>query len=146
MCIAKKCVQIFAFSIFMSALTVPATHAAEAKTDKNNDTPLYVDFKHIVVPVIKKNGRTGMVALNLMAEVKDQEAQSIVTSHMPRLRDAFIRSLYGTMEDKQYISQNGNLDVERIKTRLMHTVDLVMKDKNGHIKDILFQNISQQTY
>lgn len=144
--IAKKCVQVFVFSVFISALSIPSSHAAGAKTDKNPDAPIYVDFKHIVVPVIKKNGRTGMIALNVMAEVKDAEAKNIVNSHLPRLRDAFIRSLYGTMEDKQYMSQNGNLDVDRIKTRLMHTVDLVLKDKDGPIKDILFQNITQQTY
>lgn len=144
--IAKKCVQVFMFSLLISVLSIPATNAAGTKNNKNTDTPIYVDFKHIVVPIIQKNGRTGMIALNLMAEVKDAEAQSVVNSHMPRLRDAFIRSLYGTMEDKQFISQNGNLDVDRIKTRLMHTVNLVMKDKNDHIKDILFQNITQQTY
>lgn len=143
---AKKCVQLFACTVFFSTAVIPAGFAAGAGAKKPSDAPIYVDFKHIVVPVIRQNGRTGIVALNVMAEVKDEQAQTIVTNHLPRLKDAFIRSLYGSMDDTKMNAQNGTLDIERIKTRLMQTANLVLKDKDGPIKDILFQNITQQTY
>lgn len=146
MFIAKKCVQVFAFTIFFATSAIPSGFASGPASKKAADGPIYVDFKHIVVPIIRENGRTGMIALNLMAEVKDEKAQSTVTNHLPRLRDAFIRSLYGTMDGKQFIAKNGNLDVDSIKLRLMQTANLVLKDKDSPIKDILFQNITQQTY
>lgn len=144
--IAKKCAQAFVFSLLFTATAIPSAFAAGGKATAKTDEPIYVDFKHIVVPIIRENGRTGMVAINLMAEVKDQDAQNVVATHLPRLRDAFIRSLYGTMDDKRFVAENGNLDVDRIKNRLMHTANLVLKDKDGPIKDILFQNITQQRY
>ncbi|MDB5478369.1 MAG: Flagellar basal body-associated FliL family protein, partial [Alphaproteobacteria bacterium] len=106
-----------------------------------------VDFKNIVVPVIKQNGSTGLIALTVMAEVKDEEAEGIVKTQMPRLRDAFIRALYGNLDSNRFIRKDGALDIDIIKTRLMKTAAYVMKDdKESPIKDILFQNISQQTY
>ncbi len=119
---------------------------ASGGAKKPVEGPIYVDFKSIVVPVIKKNGRTGVVALSVMGQVKDQKDQELVTQHMPRLRDAFIRALYGNMDDKKFTRQNGALDMEYIKERLLKTAGLVMKDKENPIQDILFQNIAQQSY
>ncbi len=106
-----------------------------------------MDFKNIVVPVIKRNGETGVIALSLMAQVKDPEAQTKVTDHLPRLRDAFIRTLYGNLETAQFVTAEGALDIPQIKNRLMKTAGLVMKkDKKNPIQDLLFQNIAQQSY
>jgi flagellar basal body-associated protein FliL len=109
--------------------------------------PMYVDFKNIVIPVIKKNGKTGVIALAVMAEVDDQEGHNQVTSQLPKLRDAFIRTLYGNMESNKFVRDDGALDIDHIKERLLKTAAYVMKsDKENPIKDILFQNISQQSY
>lgn len=127
------------------AIANPAYASGSTKTEKV-EGPVYVDFKNIVVPVIKKNGRTGVVALSMMAEVKNAEAKTEVTHHLPKLRDAFIRALYGNLETKQYVREDGVLNIEQIKTRLMKTAAFVMKDKESTITDILFQNIAQQSY
>jgi flagellar basal body-associated protein FliL len=130
----------------ISMIGMNDAHANGGGAKKPVDGPIYVDFKSIVVPVIKKNGRTGVVALSVMGQVKDQKDQELVTQHMPRLRDAFIRALYGNMDDKKFTRQNGALDMEYIKERLLKTAGVVMKDKENPIKDILFQNIAQQSY
>ena len=132
-------------ALFAITLAFPAVAKEGAAAPKEG--PMYVDFKNIVIPVIKKNGSTGVLALSMMAEVKDQAAQSSVTDHMPKLRDAFIRALYGNLEGKRLVKEDGALDIERVKARLMKSAQYVMKDqKEIEIKDLLFQNIAQQTY
>jgi flagellar basal body-associated protein FliL len=134
------------FLVIVILVTAPA-FASEETALPDNDAPMYVDFKNIVVPVIKKNGQTGVVALSLMAQVKDQDDQSKVVDNLPRLRDAFIRSLYGSLSNKKFLTEEGALDIPQIKDHLMKTAGLVLKgDDKGLIKDILFQNIAQQTY
>lgn len=137
-------VALFALSL---AFTATPALASEGGAEKPKDAPMYVDFKNIVVPVIKKNGSTGVIALSMMAEVKDEKTQATITDNMPRLRDAFIRALYGNLEGNRFVREDGALDIDRIKTRLMKSAQYVMKDKNDvQIKDLLFQNIAQQTY
>lgn len=137
-------VALFALSLVLSG---PAFASEHGGGEKPKNAPMYVDFKSIVVPVIKKNGSTGVIALSMMAEVKDEKTQATLTDNMPRLRDAFIRALYGNLEGNRFVKADGALDIERIKTRLMKSVQYVMKDKTDvEIKDLLFQNIAQQTY
>jgi flagellar basal body-associated protein FliL len=131
------------------ALSFTPAHASEGAEDSKMPAkgPMYVDFKNIVVPVIKKDGRTGVIALAIMAEVANQDDNNEVTGKLPRLRDAFIRALYGNMESNDYVRADGALDIDHIKDRLMKTAAYVMKDeKENPIKDILFQNIAQQGY
>jgi flagellar basal body-associated protein FliL len=138
---------IVIFALIFALGTIPAAHATEEAASTAAKGPIYVDFKNIVVPVIKKNGHTGVLALAIMAEVPDQQANSEVTGKLPKLRDAFIRALYGNIEGEQYIRADGAIDIDHIKDRLMKTAAYVMKDdKENPIKDILFQNISQQSY
>ena len=136
------------FLVIVILATAPAfASGGEEETLPDKDAPMYVDFKNIVVPVIKKNGQTGVVALSLMAQVKDQDDQSKVVDNLPRLRDAFIRSLYGSLSSKKFMTEEGALDIPQIKDHLMKTAGLVLKgDNKGLITDILFQNIAQQTY
>lgn len=137
------------FCVLLFALSMPAfaNEGGGEAAKKSGDEPLYVDFKNIVVPVIKRNGETGVIALSLMAQVKDPEAQTKVMDHLPRLRDAFIRTLYGNLETAQFVTAEGALDIPQIKYRLMKTAGLVMKkDKKNPIQDLLFQNIAQQSY
>ena len=121
-----------------------SAHASEG--EKPKDGPMYVDFKNIVVPVIKKNGSTGVLAVTMMAEVKDEKDQTQVTDYMPKLRDAFIRVLYGNIESKRFVKEDGALDIDQIKNKLLQSAEYVMKSKENPIKDILFQNIAEQTY
>ncbi len=135
----------FAVSAFL-LIAAPSVHAA-AGDDIAKGKPLYVDFKNIVVPVIKKNGRSGVVSISVMAEVKDEKSQSAVMDNMPRLRDAFIRTLYGNLENHRFMREDGTLNIESIKTNLMKSARYVMRQQEGvAINDLLFQNIGQQTF
>lgn len=133
-------------AMFMAAAPLSA-QASGGSPEKPKEGPVYVDFKSIVVPIIKKDGRTGVIALNVMAEAKDQKAESEITRNLPRLRDAFIRILYGNMNNKKFVGENGALNIDYIKERLIKTAAFVMKDqKENPVQDILFQNIAQPRY
>lgn len=143
----KSAIRALAASCILALAMATPSFASEGGEAKPKDGPLYVDFKNIVVPVIKRNGQTGVVALSLSAQVQDVGDQTKVMDHVPRLRDAFIRTLYGNLDTNQLMREDGMLDIPMIKERLLKTAALVMKDKESNpIKDILFQNIAQQTY
>lgn len=134
-------------ALFITAIPFNAQASGGGSAPVPKDGPLYVDFKSIVVPVIKKDGRTGVIALNVMAEAKDQDAEAEITRNLPRLRDAFIRILYGNMDNKKFIGENGVLNMDYIKERLIKTAAFVMKDKKENpVQDILFQNIAQPRF
>jgi flagellar basal body-associated protein FliL len=141
----NRVLTICAF-IFMALYAPCAAQANETTAEVDPNKPIFVDFKNIVVPVIKKNGSTGIIAISMMAQVPNQSAQDKVTNNMPRLRDAFIRTLYGSLESNRFVRDDGALDIENIKQSLMKTANYVMKEKENPINDILFQNIAQQTY
>lgn len=133
--------------VFAVLLSVPALTPAMASGGEDSKAgPMYVDFKNIVVPIIKANGRTGIVSLNVIAEVKDVDAQNKVTGHMPRYKDAFIRALYGNMDNAYFMKENGSLNIEHIKERLLRSASLISRGEESPIKDILFQQIGQQSY
>jgi len=128
-------------------VAAPLSATASGGEEKAHTGPLYVDFKNIVVPVIKKNGRSGVISISMMAEVKDEKSQTVVTDNMPRLRDAFIRTLYGNIENNRFVKDDGTLNIEDIKANLMKSARYVMRKQEGvTIQDLLFQNIAQQTY
>lgn len=141
----QNCAIAFVIAFFMAVTGGTSVHAAGADGTKP-DGPVYVDFKNIVVPVIKKNGRSGVVAISMMVQVKDEAAQDKVKSQMPKLRDAFIRTLYGNLEKSRYTRPDGALDIENIRLSLMRTADRVMDGTEQPIQDLLFQNIAQQTF
>lgn len=141
----KRASAIF-FGLTLTILMVFSGNAhASGAAKPAHDGPIYVDFKNIVVPVIKKNGRTGVVSISLMAEVANADDQNKVTHRMPKYKDAFIRALYGSLENERYM-KNGTLNIDSIKARLLKSAHYVSKGEDNPIKDILFQNIGQQTY
>jgi hypothetical protein len=143
----QKIAIAFMLSFFLAlGGQTPTAHAAGNEKKPAAAGPIYVDLKNIVVPVIKKNGSTGIIALTVTVQVKDEDAQETVRSHMPKLRDAFIRTLYGNLETKRYILPDGALDIENIRANLMRTADRVMIGPDRPIEDLLFQNIAQQTF
>lgn len=142
---------MFFVALFLAAMPCESRANGGGAPEKAKDGPIYVDFKSIVVPVIKKDGRTGVIALSVMAETKDQQGETEITRNLPRLRDAFIRTLYGNMDNKKFVGENGTLNIDYIKERLIKTAAYVMKDSKGEskenpIRDILFQNIAQPRY
>lgn len=108
-----------------------------------HEGPMFVQIEQFVVPIIKKNGKTGVIALSIVAEVDSVEADEEVRAYMPRLKDAYIRALYGDVIAKQ-LTKNGVLDMMLLKDRLVKTSNYVLK--TAVVKDILLDKMAQHTF
>lgn len=137
----------FVFGLVFGVLNVQTAMASggeEAKAEASKDEPLFVKIEPIIVPVIKKNGRSSMLAIELVAEVVDEDAGSKVRTHMPRVRDSFIRALYGNVERNHFLQPDGALNMDMIKKRLVASANYVMQ--KNLVKDVLVSGINQQTF
>lgn len=132
------------------ALVVPqiiwpvTAHAADNSKAARSGKPMFVRLNPISIPVIRKNGTTSVLALDLIAEVKSEADREKVEAIRPKLRDNFIRALYGNLETHHLVSPNGFLDIEKVKSRLMRTSLHVMKEPT--ITDILFNNVNHRAF
>lgn len=126
-------------------MPVLSAHAADKAEDEHAvEGPLFVEIDQIVIPIIKKNGKTGVVSLKLVAEVDSLEADEKVRNYMPRLKDAYIRSLYGDTLSRKLSTEDGMLDMVMLKEHLIKTSNYVLK--TAVVKDILLDKMAQHTF
>jgi flagellar basal body-associated protein FliL len=111
---------------------------------KPGDVTMFVKLNPINVPIIRKNGTTSILAIDIVAECKDEKAKEKVEAAKPRLRDSFIRALYGNIEVNKLVREDGALDMERVKQRLIQGSLYVLKEPA--ITDILFNGVSHRAF
>jgi len=138
--------QFLAIGLFLGiGITHPAfANEEEAPAKKPGEEFLFVKMNAINIPVIRQNGTTSMLALDIMAEVKDEDAKEKVESFKPRLRDSFIRALYGNLETNKLVKADGSLDMERVRDRLLKGSLYVLKEPA--ITDILFSGVNHRAF
>jgi flagellar basal body-associated protein FliL len=116
----------------------------EAAPKPSGDLPVFVKINPINIPVIRKNGTTSVLALDIIAEVKTESDREKVEAIRPKLRDTFIRSLYGNLEVNKLVNREGMLDMEKVKARLMKSSLYVMKEPM--ITDLLFNGVNHRAF
>ncbi len=131
--------------VFILPVTTVLAGGGDTSQDKADDSgPIFVEIDQIVVPIIKRNGKTGMISLSLVAEVNTEEENQEIQNYMPRLKDAYIRSLYGNVIAKRLSNENGTLDMMRLKEHLIKTTNYVLK--SAHVNDILLNHMAQHSF
>ncbi|HEY1096619.1 MAG TPA: hypothetical protein VGF14_05210, partial [Alphaproteobacteria bacterium] len=110
------------------AFTPACAMASEEAPKKEGNDPVFVKINPINIPVIRKNGTTSVLALDIIAEVKTQADREKVEAIRPKLRDNFIRALYGNLEINKLVKSDGVLDIDKVKIRLLKTSLYVMKE------------------
>lgn len=139
----KRYFLTFAAGLILALVSVPVlASGGGAAAEHVEGQPIYVELKPLIVPVFARHSKVEILALNLVIEAKDTEDSHKITENTPKLRDGFIRSLYGRMEADFLIDKNGILDVEMLKKRLMAVADHVMEP--GTVSDILLQGVVHQ--
>lgn len=121
--------------IVFAATTAQAAGSATAKVDA--DGPKFVNINSVVVPIMHANGQSHMVAMNVVLEVKGKYADHVQKME-PRVRDAFIRALYGNFE-RYSIMKDGTINVNRVKRHLKLASQHVLGKEN--VDDILVQGL-----
>ncbi|MFA7275713.1 MAG: flagellar basal body-associated FliL family protein [Pseudobdellovibrionaceae bacterium] len=102
----------------------------------------YVKLDPLTLPVIDKSGIVQIINVSVTLEVADDLVAKEVEMVTPRLKDAYIQEMYGTLSRKGALTAEGVLQVNAIKERLSKvTMRVLGADK---VKDVLLQSVNQR--
>jgi flagellar basal body-associated protein FliL len=135
---------MLALCLTMAPLSASWANEEAAAAKPSGDAPIFVKINPINIPVIRKNGTTSVLALDIIAEVKNDKDREKVEAIRPKLRDTFIRALYGSLETNKLVTSDGILDIERVKSRLMKSSLYVMKEPM--ITDLLLNGVNHRAF
>lgn len=137
--------QIFTFALITSLALCAFSDAAQAAGGgkKKTEGPVitYVELDPLLLPIIDDTGITQQVSLIVKLEVENAEKAAELDAIMPKIVDAFVADLYGTLSNQNAMLANGILRLDKIKTRLKTTADKVAGD--AMISDVLLQVVQQ---
>ena len=103
--------------------------------------PIYVEFNPILVPIIGDQRIDQFINIVVALEVTDQDAADRAIAMAPRLNDAYLRSLYGTLHTRDVL-RHGVVDLPLIKRRLVEESNRVLGA--DAVQDALIQMVSQR--
>jgi len=125
---------LIALSIgFLTAFTPHTTMAADKK-GKDGGVQ-FVELNPLILPVINDRGVTQMVSLVVALEVDSQEKADKVNHYSPRLTDAYLSDLYGSLSRKAM--EAGIIPIDFVKKRLNKASQKVLGDEV--VSDVLVQ-------
>ena len=104
--------------------------------------PVYVEFNPMQVPLLGETGVEQMITLVVALQVRDGSVGDNVIEMAPRLNDAFLLELYGSLERGDVMLDNGMVDLRVVKYKLLDAAaDVLGEDM---IDDVLVQMVSQR--
>ncbi len=119
-----------------------AKEAEAAKEGEGASGAQYVNMDPLMLPIIDETGVTQTVTLVISLEVPDDATSKEVAHLTPRLKDAYLQELYGSLSRKSVVTEQGVLRVDAIKKRLNKvSVKVLGKDK---VNDVLLQIVQQR--
>ena len=132
-------------------------HPAEAATDATGDVKKvekekkghgeekpassFVQLDPLILPIIGKDGLTQTVSMVIVIETPTEESKKEVAYLAPRLKDAFIQDMYGSLS-KDSIMKDGVIQVGALKTRL-HSIGVKVLGEEM-VTDVLLQVVQQR--
>ncbi len=149
MSLFKKLLVLAIVALF--AASAPAYAKEEAKGGEgegkeaasSSDTSFYIRLDPMVLPVINDKGLQEVVSLLVALEVKDQRNVEKVNGMQPKLKDAYVRALYGRLDKTAY--RNGKfLDVDKVKAQLAMVTESVLG--KGLVLNVLIQGVNQRHF
>ena len=105
----------------------------------------FVKMDPLTLPVVGANGIVQIVNISVTLEVEDAEKAKDIEKFAPRLKDAYIQSMYGMLGKKGpagVINADGVIEVNHVKERLhMITTKVLGEEK---VRDVLLQSVQQR--
>jgi flagellar FliL protein len=101
----------------------------------------FVSLDVLILPVIDESGVTQTITMVISLEVPDEATAEEVKRLSPRLKDAFIQDMYGTLSRKNAM-EKGVLQVGVIKERLNRISEKVLGPEK--VNDVLLQVVQQR--
>jgi flagellar protein FliL len=115
--------------------------APPPKADPMTETPMFVNIGPLTVPVLGAEKAEQFVTILLALEVADQPTADQIRNLGPRLTDAFLTTLYGSLASGSMF-RGGVLDVAQGKSRLVPVTSKVVGQ--GIVRDVLVQVVNQR--
>lgn len=101
----------------------------------------FVKMDPIILPIVDRNGVSQVVSLVVAIQVNDGAKADEVRTNLPRLTDAFLSDMYGTLSQKASMD-HGVIRVSALKARLLKISQKLMGD--GSVNDVLLQVVQQR--
>lgn len=118
-------------------------HGAGGGMFSSGPEAFYVRMAPMILPVVGDRGVQEVVSLMVALEVEDQRAVEKVNGQLPRLNDAYMRALYGTLDRSVY--RNGKfIDVTKVKAKLTYVTDMTLG--HGTVRNVLIQGVNQRHF
>ncbi|HVY11933.1 MAG TPA: hypothetical protein VHB73_00045, partial [Alphaproteobacteria bacterium] len=103
----------------------------------------YITMNPMILPIVTDTGIQEVVSVVVALEVKDEETMQKVNNMVPKLGDAYMRSLYGKIGSADY--RNGRfLDLGKLKNKLSQVTENVLG--KGLVQDVLIEGVNQRHY
>ncbi|MGB1077485.1 MAG: flagellar basal body-associated FliL family protein [Bdellovibrionales bacterium] len=115
-------------------------HAKKLDETKAKDAE-FVELAPLILPIVDKHGVSQVVSLVVSLEVSNKEHTKIVEKISPKLKDAYIQEMYGTLNKKAAL-EGGVVQVSLIKSKLNKITQDVLG--NGIVEDVLLQVVQQR--
>lgn len=138
-----------AFSFSLLPVVVGESTAAWAASDKKSkkkkddgDDLEYMRLKPLFFPVVNRQGVTQQVSMVISVEVDDGEGDKLEV-YRPRLMNAYIQELYGSLGSGEAMIHGNVVDIEKIRERLV-SLTQNMVGEEFVIHDVLFEVVSQR--
>jgi len=119
---------------------VEIDHSNKIEKAKETDSD-FVELEPLMLPIVDKYGVSQVISLVVALEIEHKEYTEIVTKLAPKLKDAYIQDMYGTLS-RQAALDAGVVQVSLIKTRLNKVTEDVL-GKNI-VNDVLLQVVQQR--
>ena len=104
--------------------------------------PIYVHIAPLVMPIINDEGVQQIVSLIFAVHVNDMVTAQKLRSEMPRINDALLRGLYGSLGDGD-LRDGKMVSVVRVKGKALAAIREIMGADSG-VADVLVQGVSQR--
>lgn len=119
------------------------SEAQTAESKKESDAKVsFVKMDPLTLPVINKSGVVQIVNISITLEVEDAEKAKEIEKFAPRLKDAYIQDMYGSLGAATSLTPNGVLEVNIVKKRLNAVTQKVLG--NDSVRDVLLQAVQQR--
>lgn len=130
-------------SVEKGDVSAQAKKEADEKEKAEADAKVaFVKIDPLTLPVVGKDGVVQIINISVTLEAKDAEIAKEIEKFAPRLKDAYIQEMYGTLSRKEGMDEVGVIEVNKIKSRLNKiTTKVLGEDK---VTDVLLQAVQQR--
>lgn len=131
----------FLTSVLMLALITAPAYAGGGGGGKEKEGIQYMELDPLLLPIIDDSGITQQVSLIVILEVPDPAKAEELKLKKPKIVDAYVEDLYGTLSKSNAVMANGILRLDIIKKRLKATTEKVVGA--DMVSDVLLQVVQQ---